>query len=390
MKNLDKIIFLTILIPLILFGNAPAIAKQNILTKAFAKKENSRYILELRSEKKDVFVGEPFDVTLLFKEKKVSSMAYAKFFAPDFKGFWKENVTKPIKFTDGYYRVTKVVYTVTAQRVGKLNIKPAIVKVATRDHAEAFAVSKHFSSIWKSYFSNELNIDAKALPSGVNLVGDFTINATADKSEINSTEATNVLVIIEGNGNLEDVKTLKPYIDGVTIFDEKVVVANNKLSQKMAFVADEDFIIPPYSIKYYDPKTKKIKTISTQEIMVKVKANRAKKELTIKRQEKKKSVNTPQQINKNSISYICVLLSLAVGLFFGIIIMVLKPWKFFVKEKTLDIKDQRVLLMKFLPFRSDNEVQKAVDIFEKNIYSNEKTEIDKKVLKEIIKKYDIS
>jgi hypothetical protein len=33
---------------------------------------------------------------------------------------------------------------------------------------------------WKTYFSNELEFSVKALPSGVDLVGNFTIKATPD------------------------------------------------------------------------------------------------------------------------------------------------------------------------------------------------------------------
>ena len=45
--------------------------------------------------------------------------------------------------------------------------------------------------------------------------------------------------------------------------------------------------------------------------------------------------------------------------------------------------------MKLLPFKDDEEVGKIVNILEKNIYSNERLEYDKKVLKEILKKYEI-
>ena len=133
----------------------------------------------------------------------------------------------------------------------------------------------------------ELNIDVKALPGGVDLVGNFSIIATADKTEINSNEALNVSIEVLSNGNLEDIKSFKPHIQGVNIFDEKAVVNGTKLTQKIAFVAENDFIIAPFTLRYFDPVTKEIKTTSTNEISVKVKNAKPKEELTIKRDESK-------------------------------------------------------------------------------------------------------
>ena len=71
--------------------------------------------------------------------------------------------------------------------------------------------------------------------------------------------------------------------------------------------------------------------------------------------------------------------------------MLLKPLKGFKKDNSSSsLKDPKVLLMKLLPYKDDEEVGKIVDILEKSIYSNEKLEYDKKILKGIMKKYKIS
>jgi len=363
----------------------------HLKVKPIDRSPNANFILSLSSEKKEVLVGEPFEVTLLLKQKKDAEAVDSKYIAPDLKGFWRKNESKPIQYKDGDYLVTKVLYTLAAQRTGMLKIPPAKIQIASRANRRDMFGMWMQNVNWKTYFSNELNVDVKPLPAGVDLVGDFTISATADKSEINANEALNVIVKIQGDGNLEDIKTLKPYVNNVSIFDEKIVIANFELSQKMAFVADADFTVPSFSIKYFDLKTKEIKTISTKEIKIKVNGAKAKKELKIKRQENQevlseKTLSTTQP----KIFYFWLLLTFLVGLAGGILIMILKPWKFFIKEKSLNIKDHKVLLMKLLPFKGDGDVQKIVDILEKNIYSNEKIEIDKKVLKELLKKHSIS
>ncbi|MDA7818000.1 BatD family protein [Sulfurimonas sp.] len=46
------------------------------------------FILELSSSKKSVYVGEPFEVTLRFKQKQNSQAVDSKFTPPELKGFW--------------------------------------------------------------------------------------------------------------------------------------------------------------------------------------------------------------------------------------------------------------------------------------------------------------
>ena len=59
-------------------------------------------------------------------------------------------------------------------------------------------------------------------------------------------------------------------------------------------------------------------------------------------------------------------------------------------EKTLSLKDPKILLVKLMPFKDDKEVKSLIDTLEKNIYSNAGITLDKKLIKELIAKYNIS
>lgn len=359
-----------------------------ITVKPADTSRDAEFVLSISSDKKDVLVGEPFDITLLFKQKNGAGAVDSSFVPPSLKGFWVKNESKPERYQDGDYSVTKVIYTVSAQRTGKLTVGKARMKIAKRVNSRDMWGSFMPQVKWRTYFSNELNFDVKPLPGGVDLIGTFTISAKADKMEINANEAVNVTIEVDGSGNLEDIKSFKPYIDGVNVFDEKIVINGSKLTQKLAFVADADFVIPSFTIKSYDPKTKEIKSASTKEIKIKVKNSKPKAELTVKRDENTQT--TQEKSSQKEFNLYRIVLAFFIGSVFGALIMLLKPWKSFEKKKTFSIKDTRVLLVKLLPYKNDEEVQKIVDILEKNIYSNEKVEVDKKVLKEIIKKYNIS
>ena len=113
----------------------------------------------------------------------------------------------------------------------------------------------------------------------------------------------------------------------------------------------------------------------------------SKEELTIKREEKD-SVDEVAA-GGNQLSNLWIALIFILGLVSGVLLMMLKPWKLSSKEKTFSIKDPKTLLIKLFPYRNDVQVQKIIDALEKNIYSDAKIDIDKKLLKEIVKKYKL-
>ena len=361
----------------------------DITVKPVSAAKDLDFILKLNSSKKELFIGETFDMTLIFKQKIDSGAVDSEFTPPELKGFWVKNESKPKSHQEGKYTITKVVYTMAAQREGKLKIKKAQMRIASRSN-RANSWGDWIPTIkWKTYFSNELNLDVKPLPTGVNLVGDFSIDVKVDKKEVNANEAVNLTIEVLGIGNLEDIKNFKPYINEVSVFDEKIVIEGTKLTQKIAFIAERDFTIPAFNLKYFDTQTKKIKTISSKEIDIKIKNAKVQEELTIKREDKSsvEVESTPSAEFDKTILFNTFIMGLASG----ILLMLLKPLKGFKKDNSSSsLKDPKVLLMKLLPYKDDEEVGKIVDILEKSIYSNEKLEYDKKILKVILKKYKIS
>ena len=362
--------------------------------KPMSQDKNADFILSLKTQKKEFYVGEPFELTLEFKQKRRAEAVDSKFITPPMKGFWIKGESKPERRDDGEYAITTVRYILAPQREGNLKIEPAQMSIASRTSSRDVWGSFAPQIKWRSYFSNELVLNIKPIPLGASLVGEFTISAKADKAKINPNEAVNVTVEVHGSGNLEDIKTFKPYVEDVSVFDEKILVEGMKLTQKLALVADNDFVVPPFELKFFNPKTKKIETIATKEIKVEVLGQKVKPELKIKRDEIQPAVAVQKkeevQVVKSGFSVIWMSLIFALGIIFGIVLMMLKPWSLFKSEKSVNIKDEKLLLVKLLPFKDDREVQEILDTLENNLYSQDKKNIDKKVLKELLKKYEIS
>ena len=359
--------------------------------KPASQDKSANFVIELKADKKELFVGEPFKLVMLVKQRHGTQAVDSKFIAPKMEGFWKSGDPKQEKYDDGEFIITKLTYKLSAQRDGNLTITSAQLAVASRSNKQDMWGSFMQDLKWKSYFSNELHFSVKPIPQNAKFIGDFSINATVDKQEINPNEAVNVTIEVSGKGNLEDITKFKPYIQGVSVFDEKPVVKGNKFVEKIALVGDNDFVIPPFSLEFFNPNTQKLEKISSKEIAIKVNGATPKHELKIKRDN---STAQPAKVVKEVVvhkqtSPLILAIVFLSGLMIGIGIMLAKPWKFISREKSLDIKDEKKLLVKLMPFSEDKDVQDIIDILDYNIYSKDKKELDKKLLKEIIKKYSI-
>ena len=354
------------------------------------------FTLEFKGAKKELYVGEPFTLTLLLKQKRGAQVVDSKFIAPEFKGFWKKSEQKPVRTQDNEYLTTKVVYELAAQREGNLSIEPAALRIATRSGSNNWGTLIPQVK-WRTYYSNAIKMQVKALPQGAKLIGDFSISAAVTHRTVNPNEAVNLVLKVQGEGNLEDIESFKPYIDNVNVFDEKIVIHTNTLSQKLVFVSDTDFTIPSFELTYFDRKLQEVKTVKTAPIAIKVRGAVSNKKVQITRATPIPTTSiSPKTVSAaatNNYVY------LGVVFIFGLILGLLSMFFFtrkgrrqgVKKVQKLDIKDEKKLLVKLLPYKDiDKEVFKIVTILETNIYSTNKEVIDKKLLKEIIRKYDIS
>lgn len=377
-------------VEVIIDGKKELTSAIDISVKKVVPSKDDDFSLSLFINKNEVYVGESFELVLMLKQKKSAKIVDNKFIQPDLKGFWIKGDPKQERGEDSEYIVTKVTYALAAQRVGKLDISAAQMKIASRKKGRNFFGGFFPEVKWKNYFSNELSITAKALPDDVKYIGDFAIQATVDKKVANANEAVNVTIQVLGDGNLEDIKTFKPYIEGVSIFDEKSVVDNNRLSQKIAFVADESFTVEPFTLKFLDTKSNKVKTIATQPINIKVQNAKVKQDLVIKR-DNNQTVVVPQTVTTTkALDKIWLGVAFVVGLILGMLIMFIWRLNLFFTKKSFNIKDHKMLLVKLMPFRDNEDVKDVVDALESNLYSKTQKIIENKQIKALVKKYEIN
>jgi hypothetical protein len=363
-----------------------------IKVNPYTRSANDDFLLSLALNKKNLYVGEPFELTLTLKQKKGAMAVDSKFDAPDFEGFWLKHESKPKRSDVGDSIVTKVIYTLAPQRSGTLKIKPAVMSIASRVASQDAWGSFMQDLKWRKYLSNSLDVDVKELPKGIKLVGDFTLNVRVDKKTVDANQPLNLVVEVSGYGNLEDIESFKPTIDGVSVFAEKVKIDGLLLTQKIALVADSNYTIPSFKLLYFDPQTKTRKLLRTKPIQIKVKNAPKQKEALVVKKEKVQQPIVVKEVKKQDglslqLSLIFGVIIFVIGIFVGVVLMKVKPFQRSKKSDKISLKDDKTILIKLMPFKDDKEVAKMIEMLEKSLYSTSSEEVDRKKLKELVKRY---
>lgn len=189
------------------------------------------------------------------------------------------------------YSYIEIRYGATAVTTGKAEIGPAqITYIPIHTRAASF-FDRMFAAVSaepQQIQSNAITLMARAVPaqnqpsSFYGAVGSgYTISASLDRNEIEAGDAVNLLIKINGPGNLKSTSDLKmPEMLGFKTYDvassAAAVVDNGTLKSyklfKTVLVPNSSgvYTIPAFEWSYYDPDTRQYRTIRTQPISLTV------------------------------------------------------------------------------------------------------------------------
>jgi hypothetical protein len=241
-------------------------------------------------------------------------------------------------------------------------------------------------------YSNNLSFNVKALPSDVTLIGDFVLNASIDKDEINLGESINYRLEITGFGNFDDIEDFKLDIPNTTIYDNKAEVETNfkdnkyegKYSKVFSIVPNTSLEIPPFELKFFNKEENKVKVLKSKSFKIKVNGEKQKEVVLQKPIEKEEKVLMEKEFPLvEKIKYF-LFGALSVLLIFCLYIYVkLQKSKKKIKETSLSkliksSKDKLDLMKILIPYlKRDNELDNL-------IFECEKSNLEFKVLKKKI------
>jgi len=343
MKILDILgkIFLSLILPLCLYGKSE---------------------VKLQLSKQTVYMGEPLLVTMIHSYNDKDRVLKKEFEGFVSKDFWllKSHKVKVEKKDGTTYE--KYEFVVSPQKYGTLTLGKQLLRVSHRDPKTNYVM-------WNELYTKRVFIEVLPLPAKITVVGNFLLEAHIDRNRIQQNKPINLTLTLKGYGNFEDITPFTLKLPNQTIFTAKPQIETHYkknqnygiLTQKISIISAEDYTIPAITLRYFDLKTKKIQTIKTKPIQIKV-------------------------INKTSkkfeyFGYLLLILGIIVGIFISWMFVLYKKFQkqklknITLKEKIKRAKSDKELYGILLPYCQDKRFNGYLLQLEENIFMNKKDKI---------------
>jgi len=383
--------------------------------KPTASTNGDPFVLEMKVNKTEAFVGEAIDLSISFKRKLNAKLNKLQLGEPKLEDFWVKKVDKTDQSREGDYIVETIHYQIFPQKAGDYQIPAieALIGKVQRGRRGGFFDDPFFDSFtqqlsWQKIYSNELHIKVKPLPNGLELYGEYEIQARVDKNRVHANKPVNLTIDIKGKGNIDDIKKFNPTIDNAIVYADEPKITSQLVNgeyqghftQKIAIIADQNFTIPPMELKYFDKNTKTVKTIKTEPIDIEVvggdKSAFKPSTIEVSPTQKIEAPSVSQQaitktirVKENGyIKYLFLLLGFIAGL--GVAFGIDKLQNRAVKKENNILKairkakTDKALFEVLLPYaKKDKRISEALNKLEANIYKGAKNKIDKEKLMEV-------
>ena len=346
------------------------------------------YILQIKADKQEMFLGDEINLDVIFKAKKtVSTDNQVSISIPEIKNLLFIKNNKTLRSTDEKYNIHTLRDKLRADDFGHFSI-PSIAANIGHQNSNLFSNFSAMGQIRpiKKIHSNPLTIKVNPLPDSLRIFGLFDIKSEVDKTQIKPGEATNLVLGIHGKGNFEDIEKFNLTIKDVTVYSDEPEFTHNQWQQKFALVATHDFAIPSFTLDYFDKTAQIKKRISTQPINIQVESEKTAPIAA------SKIAQNPTNINgnypTNNLKYYYLLLGIVIGALIGMLVVFLKN-KTTNKNKNLisQIKlarGDKALFDLLLPLNMTG-LEVILQQLEANIYKNAQYKIRKKDIINVIK-----
>ncbi len=236
---------------------------------------NGDIFLWATTDKPTVYVGQQLTYALdVYERRQYLNVHLRK--PPTFSDFFSEELPQgeteiktvgeiPYRVEPGIRRA------LFAQRAGKLTIGQAEISVGLR----------------KRLKSPELTVDVLPLPAegqpagfSPNNVGDYTVQASVDRTEVDTGEPFTLTITIEGSGNIKFIDPgTWPTINGLRRYEPKVdtrvttgAVLGGVRRYEFLMIPEGagEITIPPHSLSYFDPEAAAYAEANSDPIVIEV------------------------------------------------------------------------------------------------------------------------
>ncbi len=257
--------------------------------------ENLHLVAEI--SKTNPFLNEEITVVYkLYVSPNISVSNYQPLDNPKYNDFWSQDIkVSSLNAQNGTYEGKPYRYVILKrvvlypQKSGKLEIEPLSldVTVDVPTGRRDFFGGRMYAQTNKTVSAGNRTINVKPLPianqpEGFNgAVGEFDFAVTTSKTSLNATESLQATIEVNGKGNLKLFKLPEPELPSALEVYEPEFTENVRttLAGMQGSISNQYTIVPsfkgkypiaPIKFSYFNPKTEKYTTLTSDEITINV------------------------------------------------------------------------------------------------------------------------
>lgn len=358
-----------------------------------SKTQSDLFDLSLKASKNNLFLGENFLLTLVFKYKKDAKIIDLAFQKPNFDDFYFEQLKDNKEYEENGFVVQEINFLMTPLKTGKIKLDAVVVNAQIMDIEKGFLYSNNFKDI--KIYSNDMEFNIFPLEKDIKLVGDFSIESFVDKQNVKRGEAISYKIKIAGFGNFDSIGDIKLDLKNATIYENKPLINKylkgdtyyGEYIKTFSIVPNESLFIEPFTLKYYDNKEKKVVEKSSNRIKINVEIQKDISSVKLEKQLPKTEAEI--KIIKEEISIFDRFLYFILGIISTIFIFGL--YLYVKKQKLIKSSYEKPLIKKVLASKTKDELIKTLSIYikldeklDKLIFKLEKENDIKSIKKELV------
>ncbi|SRR5690554_710020 len=267
-------------------NNAEYVASENVHLVAEVSNSNP-YLNEAITVTYKLYVSHDVSITSQWREIDT----------PKYADFWSQNIDNQNNYRvmDGKYNGQDYRYVILRttvlypQKIGELDIEPLTldVPIDVQGSRRDIFGRRVMERVNKTISAGRRTIEVKPLPlagkpDGFNgAVGDFQFEVTTNKTKLDANESLQMDVKITGKGNLKLFTTPSLKLpSSLEVYEpERSEKVTTTMSGMQGSITESYTIVPqfkgtypiqPISFSFFDPKTEKYRTITSQEFAIEV------------------------------------------------------------------------------------------------------------------------
>ncbi len=355
-----------------------------LLLTVIALNADSNVTLTMKAPERSLFIGEPFELEVGLKRCGTAQNVMPVFVEPQMQHLWIKRADKVLHSKEDACTLSTKRYRLSAQQEGLLQISPAEVQVAYDQVEHDAWGNRREKRHWQSYYSNAVEIHVAPLPEETTLVGEFTLAFNVENSEVAAGKPLHGEIVVEGEGNFEDLSLRLPVARNANIFADEPKLAEtgsgNRESwrQKLTFTGDSDFTIEPISLRYFDPTEGSVKALKTAAVTIEVVGGNDALQM------QDRDAETLDENEDHVVVYAATSALLGV-----LLLLFLLRSGLGQKQKKVKVshRHHKAVLRLLLAHREDEGVPPVIEALEAHIYGGQKLSIDQKELKKVLERY---